>query len=577
LNGAVIRLPAGTLTIESLAKLGPRWNSRGSATGVPLNYLTQFAPDVAQTISGDLTLGAQWAVDLRAPAAAGAAPALDGSVHLFRERGDVNAGAEIPVALGLRQLDARAEVAAGALRVQLDVDGARAGRTHGEATVQLLHGLVDDASPLRLSINADMPSIAWLAPLTGQPGMNLDGTLHLALTGGGTVGAPALAGTVSGDKLAVRWTEQGVNLRGGTLRAQLGGDELRLQQLSFNGPSGTVSAQGALRFANGKAGADLKLVANKLEVLSRPDRTVVVSGEATLVRDASRFALEGKFRADRALIELAPQGRPTVSDDVVVLGRTPPEAKARKEPAQPLTVDLTADLGDEFRLRGKGVDATLAGTLRVRRTGDDPPRVNGTIRVVSGTYAAYGQKLTIDRGLLTFSGPYDNPSLDILAVRKTPSGEQPSDTNVEAGVEVRGTALRPVAKLVSTPTVSDSEKLSWLVLGHGMQGTTGNEADVLGAAASALLSGSGGGFQNKIAGSLGLDEIGVSGTAKGLESTVVTVGKRLSSRAYLSFEQGASTATSVVRLRYKINPRVTLQLQTGTNTALDILYSWSFD
>jgi translocation and assembly module TamB len=577
LNGAVIRLPAGTVSIESLAKLGPRWNSRGSATGVPLNYLTQFSPDVAQTISGDLTLGAQWALDLRAPAAPGAAPALDGSVHLFRERGDINAGAEIPVALGLRQLDAKADVAGGALRVQLDVDGVRAGRTHGEATVQLVHGLVDDDSPLRLTLNADMPSIAWLAPLTGQPGMNLDGTLHLALTGGGTVGAPALAGTMSGDKLAVRWTEQGLNLRGGVLRAQLGGDELRLQQLSFNGPSGTVSAQGAVRFAGGKTGVDLKLVADKLEALSRPDRTVVVSGQATLVRDATHYALEGNFRADRALIELAPQGRPTISDDVVVLGRTPPEAKVKAENAQPLTVDLTASLGDEFRLRGKGIDATLGGTLRVRRTGDDPPRVNGTIRVVSGNYSAYGQKLTIDRGLLTFSGPYDNPSLDILAVRRPPGGDQPSDTNVEAGVEVRGTALRPVAKLVSTPTVSDSEKLSWLVLGHGMQGTTGNEADVLGAAASALLSGSGGGFQNKIAGSLGLDEIGVSGSAKGLESTVVTVGKRLSSRAYLSFEQGTSTATSVVRLRYKINPRVTLQLQTGTNTALDVLYSWSFD
>jgi translocation and assembly module TamB len=58
---------------------------------------------------------------------------------------------------------------------------------------------------------------------------------------------------------------------------------------------------------------------------------------------------------------------------------------------------------------------------------------------------------------------------------------------------------------------------------------------------------------------------------------VVTVGKRISSRLYLSFEQGAATATSVVRLRYKINPRITLQLQTGTNTALDVLYSWAFD
>jgi translocation and assembly module TamB len=101
---------------------------------------------------------------------------------------------------------------------------------------------------------------------------------------------------------------------------------------------------------------------------------------------------------------------------------------------------------------------------------------------------------------------------------------------------------------------------------------------LLGTAAGALFGGSGGG----IAGKLGLDELGFSqaqGTtqAKGLENTVVTVGKRLSSRAYLSFEQGAGSATSLVKLRYKLNPRITLQLQTGTNNALDVLYTWAFD
>lgn len=577
LNGAVIRLPDGSLSIDSLAKLGPRWNSRGSATGVPVKYLTQFSPGLAQLVSGDLALGAQWSLDLRTAAATGGAPALDGMARVFREQGDLVVGAEIPVRLGLTRLEARADALGGGLRLQFDIDGTRPGRAHAEASAQLIEGLVREDSPLRLAVDADVPSIAWMAPLTGQPGIDLDGTLKVALAGGGTVGAPRLGGSINGDNLALRWTDQGVNLRGGQLRAQLAGDELRLQRLSLNGPRGTATATGAIRLAGPSPSVELKLVADKLEALSRPDRTVVVSGEATLVRDAQRFALDGNLRANRALIELAPQGRPTMSSDVVVLGREKPEEAASEESARPLVVDLTADLGDDFRLRGMGVDATLGGSVRLRRVGSAPPRMNGNIRVLRGTYKAYGQNLTIDRGVLTFSGPYDNPSLDILAVRRPPGNEQPSDTNVEAGVEVRGTALAPAARLVSTPTVPDSEKLSWLVLGHGMQGTTGTESEALGAAASALLSGSGGGLTSRVAGSLGLDEIGVSGGAKGLESTVVTVGKRLSSRAYLSFEQGAGTATSVVRLRYKINPRITLQLQTGTNTALDVLYSWTFD
>jgi translocation and assembly module TamB len=581
-NGATIRLPAGSVTIDSLVKIGPRWNTRGSATGVPMNYLAQASDAMRQNVRGDLTLGAQWAIDLRAPTAARAVPQLAGNVHVFREKGDLIAGDISPIALGLRQLDLRADVAGGALRSQLALDGTRIGTANVDATAQLLQGRVDNDSPLKLTANANLASLSWVSPLLGQPGLEVDGALRLAINGTGTVGAPTLNGNIEGDGLAVRWPDQGVRLRNGQLRAQLTGDQLQLQRLTLEGNSGRATADGFVRFAGGEATMNLKLVADKLEALSRPDRTVVLSGQATVVRDARQFRVEGNFKADRALVELAPQDRPTISDDVIVLGRGTAAPGAKKEAAVPLTIDLTADLGDDFHLRGMGADAYLAGSVHVLKVGDRPPRINGTVRTANGTYAAYGQRLAIERGVITFSGPYDNPSLDILAVRKRPDGEQLSETNVEAGVQVRGTALAPTAKLVSTPNVSDSDKLSWLVLGHGMEATTGNEADVLSAAAGALLGGKGGtgGITSKLANSLGVDELGVrqgAGQASGLENTVVTVGKRISSRLYLSFEQGAATASSVVRVRYKINPRITLQLQTGTNTALDVLYSWAFD
>ena len=578
LSNAVIKLPEGSVTVQSLEKNGARWTSKGIATGVPLNYLAQFSQGMRDNLSGDLTLGAQWRLDMTGAQAAGGAPALSGMVHVFREKGDLVAGTDVPVALGLRQLDARADVAGGVLRMQVDIDGARSGRARVDATAQMVAGRLGNDSPLKLSAKGDMGSIAWLAPLTGQPALELDGTLKFELAGAGTVGAPSLNGSVSGDNLALRWTDQGVKLRNGQLRAQLAGDQLLLQRLSFDGVQGRAIADGAVRFAGGEASMNLKLVADKLEILSRPDRTLVITGQSTLTRDAKRFALEGKFRADRALVELAPQGRPVLSDDVVVLGRGKAGLPVKEAPSMPLTVDVEAYLGDSFRLRGMGADVELAGVLRIRAAGGRAPRANGTIRVVSGKYDAYGQKLSIERGVLSFSGPLDNPSLNLLAVRKRPDAEPLSETNVEAGVEVRGTALAPVAKLVSTPSVPDSEKLSWLVLGHGMEGTSGNEAGVLSAAAGALLGGKGGsgGFQSRLANSLGVDELGLS-QAKGLESTVVTVGKRISSRAFLSFEQGATTASSLVRLRYKLNPRITLQFQTGTNSAFDVLYSWAFD
>jgi translocation and assembly module TamB len=582
-NGAVIRLPAGTVRIDTLTKTGARWNSRGAAAGVPLNYLGQFSEALHENVQGNLTLGADWALDLRTATATGGAPALAGNVHVFREGGDALVGAGTPVALGLRTFDLRADVQGSALRTQLNLDGARTGTARVDGTVQMIGGRVNRDSPLRMTANADMASIAWLAPFAGQRDLELDGSMKLAVTGAGTIGTPVLNGSVNGDALVVRWPEQGVRLQNGQLRAQLAGDRLVLQRLYLQGLSGSATADGSIRFGAGDPAMQLNLVADKLEALSRPDRTVIVSGNAALVRDASRFSLEGRFKADRALIEFAPQGRPTISSDVIVLGRGKPMPPQKKEREVPLTVDLRADLGDNFHLRGLGIDAMLEGSARVRMVGSAAPRVNGSIRVASGNYAAYGQKLSIERGVITFAGPYDNPSLDVLAVRKRPEGEQLSETNVEAGVQVRGTAHAPQAKLVSTPSVPDSEKLSWLVLGHGMEGTSGNEKDVLSAAAGALLGGKGGtgGIQSKLANSLGVDELGIgqgrNGDAEGLANTVVTVGKRISKRAYLSFEQGASTASSLVRLRYKLTPKFTLQFQAGTNSALDVLYSWAFD
>jgi translocation and assembly module TamB len=576
LTGATVKLPAGTIRIDNLEKAGNTWHSKGQAAGVPVNYLAQLSDAWRDNVRSSMTIGAEWGLDLQA-----ASRTLAGMVHVYREQGDLTIiGADLPQALGLRTLDARADVKDGTLRVQLNVDGTRAGQAKLDGSAQLREGRLADDSTFTLAGSANMGSLAWLAPLAGQPGLEIDGTFKMAVNGSGTIGAPQLSGDITGDKLVVNWLDQGIKLRNGQLQARLTGDQLQLQKLAFDGNQGRAQADGWIRYAANEATMQLKLTADKLEVLSRPDRILVVSGTSTLTRDAKRFQLDGKFRADRANIELAGADTPTLSDDVVIVGKG--AAPIKKEQGLPLNIDVEADLGNDFNLQGKGLDAQLAGSLRIRVADRRPPRVTGSIRVASGTYAAYGQKLVIDRGVINFTGAYDNPGLNILAVRRGPEGEALSETNVEAGVEVRGTALAPQAKLVSTPSVSDSDKLAWLVLGHGIDSTQGNDMALLGTAAGALFGGSG---QGKLAKSLGVDELGVgqaagstsAGAATGLQNTVVTVGKRISSRAYLSFEQGASTATSLVKIKYKLNPRITLQFQTGTNNALDVLYTWAFD
>jgi translocation and assembly module TamB len=119
--------------------------------------------------------------------------------------------------------------------------------------------------------------------------------------------------------------------------------------------------------------------------------------------------------------------------------------------------------------------------------GQFAPRLTGEVRTVKGSYKAYGQQLEIEQGVLRFAGPYDNPSLDVRAIR-------PNITQ-RVGVEITGTVLTPRVRLFSDPSLPDAEVLAWLVLGRSASGG-GAEAAVLQQAALALLGGSGKGLSS---------------------------------------------------------------------------------
>ncbi|MDO9054136.1 MAG: translocation/assembly module TamB domain-containing protein, partial [Gallionella sp.] len=234
-----------------------------------------------------------------------------------------------------------------------------------------------------------------------------------------------------------------------------------------------------------------------------------------------------------------------------------------------LTFDLDMDLGDNFFIKGQGLDAQLGGALKLTAANGASPVSRGSVRVSKGSYSAYGQRLEIERGILNFQGPLDNPSLNILAWRKNQA--------VEAGVSLTGTAQSPRVNLVSNPNVSDSKKLSWLVLGHDLEASDGKDFSAMQAAAGALLAGNESiALQQKIAHAAGLEEVSIRG-AGGLESTMLTLGKRLSSRAYLSYEQGLTGVGTLMKINYTLTKRLSAQAQAGTTPAVDLFYTFSFD
>lgn len=435
-------------------------------------------------------------------------------------------------------------------------------------------------------------------------GWRLGGQLQLQAAIAGRVGEPQFTGRIRGQELAARNVLDGIDVHSGTLDIELQGSHAIVHTLNFAAGQGKAEITGDAALGASPQ-ANLKLQVTRFALLQRIDRRIIVSGQAELALLADALDLKGDFRVDEGLIDISRSDAPSLGDDVQVVHR--PGASQVEEDVEGdgtargakgsrnVRADLRLDMGTKLRLKGHGLDAGLGGEIRLQVAPEvqaGVPQLRGTVRTVSGTYAAYGQKLTIDRGEITFVGPIDNPNLDIMATRyrtvfdSSSSGAATSiDTAVKVGVQIIGTAQSPRVRLYSEPEMSDSEKLSWLVLGRGSSGLGGSEMALLQTAAAALISGEGDGGVSQVIQAIGLDELSVrqsssSSSASGssdAQETVVTLGKQLSRRLYVGYERGLNDTLGTWQLIYKLTRRVTVRAQSGADNSLDLIWTLFWD
>lgn len=426
------------------------------------------------------------------------------------------------------------------------------------------------ATPIHGQLKARAPDISMYDPWL-PVGWNLGGTLSADVRIDGRLGAPEFSGTVRGNGLAASNFIEGVRIHDGALLATLDGRSLRIDRFVAHAGEGTLRMQGTASFGAQPA-AQLSVTADHFRALARVDRRVSVSGRAQLRLQGQRLALQGGFHVDDGLIDLGRKEAPELSQDVVFVDGAPPWAGSSEQAGTsryPLNLDLRVDLGRNLRVRGRGINTLLSGEVRITSP-DGRLALNGSVRTVQGTYEAYGEKLRIARGVISFYGPVANPRLDIEAVRD-------GLPDVEVGVAIAGTAQNPRVRLFSTPDMSELDKLSWLTMGRASTGLASDQSALLQRAALALLAqqrGGGGGGES-IAKRLGLDTLSVGrGESGGLSDAVVSVGKQISERFYVGYQQSLDATSSGWELIYKIAQRFTVRLQTGETTAVDLIWTW---
>lgn len=513
----------------------------------PLDSLAAYLPD---TLSWQGELNADLELDLPQAGPIGEISVDAGAGTLRFRDGDIwhdfpYQALALTSRLRPEQIDSRLRFAGGdlgELDVQLRIDPQGAKPIDGEFRLSAL------------DISVARPFVAQVDRLQGQ----LNGSGKLS----GTLESPQLNGDlrlseaeISGSELPVSFEQLQVDIAVEGQRMRIDGG-WRSGEQGQGRLSGTLDWQQALDL-------NLHLAGTQLPVVVEPYAQLEVEPDLNIVLANDRLAVSGKIKVPRGDITVRelPPSTVQVSEDTIIVGEEATQA------ATPLAIgmDIDVEVGeDRLRFSGFGLTADLAGYLHI----GDNLDARGELKLNNGRYRAYGQRLTIRRAQLLFTGVLSQPFLDIEAIRRVP------EDDVIAGLRITGSAEQPRIQVFAEPAMSQEQALSYLVLGRALGADTGDSNMLANAALSLGLAGSAS-ITGGLATRLGIDDFQLDTEGSGATTSVVASG-RLTERLTLRYGVGVFEPANTVALRYRLTRRIFLEAASGLASSLDLFYRRSF-
>lgn len=377
----------------------------------------------------------------------------------------------------------------------------------------------------------------------------------------------------------------GLELHDGVLSAPVAGITVdRIYLAILGGADGVALIRGGARSGKGHVGVDgtvrwrdrllpeaeISIKGRVFELIDLRNSLILISPNVDVVLRERQFHVTGDVLVPRAEIKLKEIGESAVqpSSDTIVHGRS----MTVLESTPPLFVldSLRVRLGEKVSFDGFGLNTRLSGEMRLSSSqlaGQNNISGDGVIKLEEGKFAAFGQKLDIERGSLMFAGDVSDPGLDVKAGRKLSY----EGREVTVGVLLSGTLSRILTRVYSEPAMGEMDALSYLTTGRPLSATGAGDQNLV--ANTAVSMGLNGALPvaRQLSSALRVDEIALDSTTAG--GTAVVVGEQLGEDLYIRYSYGVFDSLGTVRVTYKIGRRVSIEASSGEEQALDLIYS----
>ncbi len=307
------------------------------------------------------------------------------------------------------------------------------------------------------------------------------------------------------------------------------------------------------------------LESKAFQITPRSGISLTIKPTVSLLLKDGEVDVSGTLEIPHARIELKglPAEAKSVSSDVRIVGQETEEL-AGTDWTYNTNIDII--LGKDVHFRGFGVNTYLKGNLLLNQKENGVFTGAGQVITEDGFYTIWGQRLTVKEGRFNFSGPLEEPDLQLDATRTI------SDDNVTVGVRVTGSASDPEVNFYSQPAMNESTVLHYLLTGQSPDQETNNSSLLNNMVLSAGVFGSSE-ITEKLASKVGVSDFKIA-TSADEDGTSVELSGYISPDIYLKYGVSLYDEANTVAMRYRLKQNLFLEAASGISSSLDIVYSF---
>ena len=392
---------------------------------------------------------------------------------------------------------------------------------------------------------------------------SLEGRLNTTLTVVGDLESPIIKGEVSIDKGNAKILGSINTLEDINMAIDFKGQEAAISGgLNLNKVAATL--KGDANWKN-EFKADINFDGESLQFSLPPDLTLIVSPHLNAKIKASELKVSGRIEVLEGKLSLdkLPQGSVSLSKDVIIVNDEG-EQIVNDKPFDIFT-NVRVVIADTFNVEGQGFIGRLGGELQVSQQANQPLQLFGSLKIPEGRYSAYSQNLSVTKGTISFNGIANNPYISIQATRSI------EDENIIVGIDATGLANSLHVKLFSKPTMQQSETLSYLVRGRGLDAETSDSNMAIGVALGSVITNFSG-VLTQIERLPLINRIEVDADDK-----QASIAGYLGDKVYIKYGIGIIEPINELTVRFYLLSRLWVETVSGLENSADVYYSFDIN